>query len=255
MIVLRDGTWLLPYWSEHPRGDRIAMSVNGNGNGAPPEAGDLAGPRKLGAAAAAAEAQGYTVRRQSEQAAAAAGMEERSGVAAITSAGARGLRGFWSGARFRSWESSSGGFGFRGRGGGTGDKEEERQGKQEPFDINACHAPVTPKGAIPELFGNKTYAGVLRSTDRGASWQAHGRLSDPRTDLIEGVAMELSDRVLMMFRTKIGCVFASASTDGGRSWSRAAPLNVPNSNTKFDAIVLAPYSNTILMALNNMRRG
>jgi hypothetical protein len=32
-------------------------------------------------------------------------------------------------------------------------------------------------------------------------------------------------------------VFASASTDGGRSWSPAAPLNVPNSNTKFDAVV------------------
>ena len=138
---------------------------------------------------------------------------------------------------------------------GGGNVDDEAGGELPPFDVNACHAPVTPKGQVAELFGNKTYAGVLLSTDRGASWRSSGKLSDPRTDLIEGVAMELSDRVLMLFRTKIGCVFASASTDSGSTWTAAAPLNVPNSNTKFDAIVLSPYSDTILMALNNHRRG
>jgi len=155
-------------------------------------------------------------------------------------------------------------------------------------------------------------------------------------DLIEGVALELSDRVLMLFRTKIGteegrgphtnhstsfsaplaaavvylqplklspagyppqviplklspsiyppliqsrcssqrralntqviplqhrcsserggalspgCVFAAASHDSGRTWGAATPLNVPNPNTKFDAIVLrgAGSPDTILM--------
>jgi len=42
----------------------------------------------------------------------------------------------------------------------------------------------------------------------------------------------------MMFRTKIGCVFAASSYDSGLTWSAPAPLNVPNPNTRFDAIAL-----------------
>lgn len=205
MLALRDGTWLLPYWSEQPRGDRVAMYVDG-GSGLDPGGGGKAGDHRA------------TTR-----------------FAAVAGADAGGL----------------GSDTVEGNGNGGGSEKEE----EEPFDVNACHAPVTPKGQAAELFGNRTYAGVLLSTDRGASWQAHGRLVDPRTDLIEGVALELSDRVLMLFRTKVGCVFASSSVDGGRTWSPAAPLNVPNSNTKLDAIVLSPYPDFVLMALNNHRRG
>lgn len=197
MIVLRDGAWLLPFWSEQPRGERIAMFVNGAANNRDRDAplgnvdGDLPVVEKIRAAAAAS----------------------------------------------------------------SGDPSDTSGTLPTNVDVGACHAPVPPKGQAPELFGNKTYAGVLLSADRGATWEVHGRITDPRTDLIEGVAVELSDRVLMLFRTKIGCVFASASVDGGRTWTPAAPLNVPNANTKFDAIVLKPYSDTILMALNNHRRG
>jgi hypothetical protein len=103
-------TWLLPYWSEQPRGDRVAMYVNAAKEGG--------GGGGLAAGIAAA---------------------------AITGgAGAAGAAGVW---------GSGGGYGVHG-GGSEGEGEEE-----EPFDVSACHAPVTPKGQVPEAFGNKTYAG------------------------------------------------------------------------------------------------
>jgi len=49
--------------------------------------------------------------------------------------------------------------------------------------------------------------------------------------------------------------FAASSYDSGRTWSAPAPLNVPNPNTRFDAIALRPFKDHILMALNNHRRG
>ena len=98
------GTWLLPYWSEQPRGDRVAMWANAQPPPPPPvkTLDPVTGQWFLGAGAAAGAI--------------------RTGVAG------EGLGG--------GWGSGSGD-------GGLGPGEGE--GNEEPFDVAACHAPVTPK--------------------------------------------------------------------------------------------------------------
>jgi hypothetical protein len=50
----------------------------------------------------------------------------------------------------------------------------------------------------------KAYAGVLISTDRGATWATHGSIVHPKTWLIENTVVEVQNgKLLMLFRTSL----------------------------------------------------
>ena len=63
----------------------------------------------------------------------------------------------------------------------------------------------------------------------------------PSSWLIENAVVELSTprRLLMVFRTRVGAIYASRSFDGGKTWGEAGPLGLPalpNPNSKIDMI-------------------
>jgi len=66
-------------------------------------------------------------------------------------------------------------------------------------------------------------AGVLRSKDRGKTWEAHGYLTDGKTWLIENAVTEgAKGEALMVFRTQVGRIYQARSLDGGVGRSGAA---------------------------------
>jgi predicted neuraminidase len=75
---------------------------------------------------------------------------------------------------------------------------------------------------------------VLVSYDSGRSWEARGHVRLASTWLIENTVQHVAetDDILMLFRTGSGAVFASRSSDDGRSWSQAAATSLPNPNSK-----------------------
>jgi hypothetical protein len=94
---------------------------------------------------------------------------------------------------------------------------------REPHDAAPCSNLLLTKGN----------AGVLRSRDRGITWKAYGKLDHPRTWLIENTISERDDgSVLMLFRTKIGLLYASASYDEGITWTVPEPTAIPNPDSK-----------------------
>mmetsp|Transcript_23312 Transcript_23312/g.64700 ORF Transcript_23312/g.64700 Transcript_23312/m.64700 type:complete len:511 (+) Transcript_23312:151-1683(+) len=102
--------------------------------------------------------------------------------------------------------------------------------------------------------GAREFSGVLRSTDQGKTWKAHGSIMLPHTHLIEGSLTELKNgTVLMVFRTSAGCLHKSISLDKGLSWSQAKPMNIPNPNSKVHMMRLEP-SGHLLLAFNNHRQ-
>ncbi|KAK3267000.1 hypothetical protein CYMTET_24412, partial [Cymbomonas tetramitiformis] len=66
------------------------------------------------------------------------------------------------------------------------------------------------------------------------------------------MTVERKPRLAMFFRTSTGCVFQAQSTDAGRTWQPAAPINVPNPNTKFHILHLS--SGLMAMAFNDHKR-
>lgn len=87
--------------------------------------------------------------------------------------------------------------------------------------------------------GVTTQAGVLTSTDGGATWDVAGHIEDPKTWLIDP-AIECTSKggLLALFRTGAGKIYASKSADKGKTWSKAAPLALPNPNSKFATITI-----------------
>src|SRR5262249_11938827 len=67
-------------------------------------------------------------------------------------------------------------------------------------------------------FGDRT-AGVLRSSDGGASWQVVGRLNTPAGADEPTIAETGGGGVLMLLRTKDGFLWRSRSRDRGQTWS------------------------------------
>uniref|UniRef100_A0A061SM53 Bnr asp-box repeat protein n=1 Tax=Tetraselmis sp. GSL018 TaxID=582737 RepID=A0A061SM53_9CHLO len=98
-------------------------------------------------------------------------------------------------------------------------------------------------------------AGVLVSSDKGAHWNAYGEVTHPLTWLIENSVVELKHdgSLLMLFRTWAGRIFQSRSTDGGRSWSPAAPMQLPNPDAKIHVISLEG-STDLLLAFNDHQK-
>jgi len=78
------------------------------------------------------------------------------------------------------------------------------------------------------------------SRDRGTTWERTADLGDPKSmGLIQpGLALMPGDRVLAYCRSRVGRVFVTESTDGGRRWSEPRPTSLPNPNSGIDAITL-----------------
>jgi predicted neuraminidase len=79
-----------------------------------------------------------------------------------------------------------------------------------------------------------------RSTDQGRTWERTPDIGDPKTmGLIQpGLARLGGDRILAFCRSRVGKVFLTESTDGGRHWSPPEPTVLPNPNSGLDAIGL-----------------
>ena len=72
------------------------------------------------------------------------------------------------------------------------------------------------------------------------SWTEQLTLSSNNTWLIEGTIVRYKERELVQFfRTATGKIYRSESGDGGISWTSAAPIELPNPNSKINAIVLS----------------
>jgi len=98
-------------------------------------------------------------------------------------------------------------------------------------------------------------AGVLRSKDRGKTWEAHGYLTDGKTWLIENAVTEgAKGEALMVFRTQVGRIYQARSLDGGVEWGAAEPLeNLPNPNSKVDLTRVEPGGELILVYNNHAK--
>ena len=72
----------------------------------------------------------------------------------------------------------------------------------------------------------ETCACVLKSTDRGHTWQKHGQIVGPHGHA-EPTVVELADgSVLMFLRNDSGTIWRARSTDGGETWSAAEPTEI-----------------------------
>jgi predicted neuraminidase len=90
-----------------------------------------------------------------------------------------------------------------------------------------------------------------RSSDNGLTWERTPDLGDPKTmGLIQpGLARLPGDRLLAFCRSRVGKVFLTESSDGGRHWSEPEPTVLPNPNSGLDAIGLR--DGRVLMIYNH----
>jgi hypothetical protein len=102
----------------------------------------------------------------------------------------------------------------------------------------------TPPAAVPQ--GLITSAGVLVSLDNGASWTVRGHLEDAKTWLIQPtIDVTAKGELVMLFRTSVGKIYSSRSTDKGTTWTPAAATSVLNPNSKFSSLTI---DNQMLLA-------
>mmetsp|Transcript_49994 Transcript_49994/g.93110 ORF Transcript_49994/g.93110 Transcript_49994/m.93110 type:complete len:242 (+) Transcript_49994:347-1072(+) len=105
----------------------------------------------------------------------------------------------------------------------------------------------------------KAYAGVLISEDEGFSWRTYGRISHPKTLLIENTLVEVNGKLLMLFRSSLQVIFQSWSHDKGRTWSAARPLpSMPNPDSKVSCAKLDHAlckDGPLVLAFNDHEKG
>ena len=91
-------------------------------------------------------------------------------------------------------------------------------------------------------------AHVERSTDGGATWTKHGVPVDEKSPgAIQPSILKHADGSLQALgRSRGSRIFTSSSTDGGKSWSKLALLNLPNPNSGTDAVTLADGSHVLI---------
>lgn len=144
---------------------------------------------------------------------------------------------------------------------------------------------AAPASAAPESRSNA--ASTLISTDRGRSWRVGGDVSHPtgltwlievraltcmrrtfafvsdmlwseshalRSILVQNTLCETEPgRLLMLFRSGVGSVFASESSDGGETWTDPSPTPLPNPNSKVGMVrlpAIAASAPTLALAYN-----
>ena len=72
------------------------------------------------------------------------------------------------------------------------------------------------------------------------NWLEQMALSSNNTWLIEGTVVRYGNKDLVQFfRTAVGKVYRAESNDGGINWTKAEPVDLPNPNSKLNAIVLS----------------
>lgn len=102
----------------------------------------------------------------------------------------------------------------------------------------------------------RTSAGVLLSTNQGASWKAIGswRARGIRW-LIEGTVAEVGDKgkLLQLHRSGEPTLYKQTSDDGGINWSPATKTSIPNPNSKVNLIRMT--NGDIALAFNDARGG
>jgi len=91
----------------------------------------------------------------------------------------------------------------------------------------------TIKPGVPALVSS-----VIYSDDDGVSWKASNDLSIPSEEThiesgaVEPVVVEVSkNRLVMLIRTVLGCLYFSVSEDGGESWADPQKSGVKSSNS------------------------
>eukprot|EP00056_Hartaetosiga_gracilis_P017566 m.7665 g.7665 ORF g.7665 m.7665 type:complete len:228 (-) comp5858_c0_seq1:56-739(-) len=76
-------------------------------------------------------------------------------------------------------------------------------------------------------------SGVLISDDKGTTWKDFGHVHRNDTWLIENTLASFSDgAILQLFRTKLGYIYQSWSTDNGVTWTNATATTLENPDAK-----------------------
>jgi predicted neuraminidase len=113
---------------------------------------------------------------------------------------------------------------------------------------------TTPPGAPYRAWS----AWVERSEDGGATWRKYGPITVPGENfgVIQPTLWQTDSgaiRMLMRSTARIGAVCESLSSDGGRTWTPARPLALPNPNAGLDAVKLA--DGRVVLIYNHIRSG
>jgi predicted neuraminidase len=114
--------------------------------------------------------------------------------------------------------------------------------RQPPFfaDDGAWLLPVFYCRAVPgeKWDGSNDVSAVLRSTDNGRSWQE--TVVPASLGCVHMNIARLADRTLLaLFRSRwADNIYASRSTDDGRTWTPPAPTVLPNNNASIQMTVL-----------------
>jgi len=124
--------------------------------------------------------------------------------------------------------------------------------KNKPLrlDDGSWLAPASVEGQDIEEEGDGPWdCFVDRSGDRGASWdRADFVARPPGVRIIQPSLWHTPSGIHMLARSNAGCLFRSDSVDGGRTWSAAAPTEIPNNNSGID---LAPLPSGALALVYN----
>ena len=99
---------------------------------------------------------------------------------------------------------------------------------------------------------------VERSEDNGKTWTRHGPITAPGVakGIIQPALVPLADgRIRMFVRStqKIGKILYADSSDEGRTWTVARPMDLPNPNAGIDALALK--DGRIILVYNHSSTG
>jgi predicted neuraminidase len=98
---------------------------------------------------------------------------------------------------------------------------------------------------------------VERSTDNGRTWTKHGPISVPGKPygIIQPAIVPVGRKLRMFVRSTpaIGRICVADSTDGGRTWTDARPIDLPNPNSGIDATGLR--DGRIVLIYNHTAKG
>eukprot|EP01084_Bolivina_argentea_P302893 522888_1 len=87
---------------------------------------------------------------------------------------------------------------------------------------------------------------VAVSDNFGKTWNFTGEQTNNDTWLLEPAVAQMSNgNILQFYRTDVGLIYQSISSDNGMTWSNATPTSLPNPNAKVD-IFTDSYNQTIL---------